>query len=465
MWKRWSSKPKPAANLSPASEGDKVKATSPSTGTSDPVALEPSVEQEADSRHEDMTEGATGIPISVVHPSTPANGELEPPRSPAGQAPVPQNSSANTVQVSAGGVNKDAQASAELPDGPRLNISATENETAQSEPKIEENASNAEPEMDPQAEGNAIDMATPANTLSAPQSEQSHSRTRRLSFRSLAFFYGRDKQSPPISYFPSSPILKAKPTDPLKSKHTSLPKPKLSRSEKHALSSAIALRILIIGPGSVSSLAEDSRKTTAKHVYFKSSPSPNLEKLKTRLLKPKSANAVISQLRRLPLPDGPSFHVFGTSSESLVTHPDAGGAPIHAVCLASTDEEADEKHFSRLRTSHTAQTSGLSSVASSSQGRISVGTASLESLIPVLRDLRLVSLLASPDLGFGQPVSDKDDTGILAGSVPSAGAVVDGFEEITKQLMSLGFATSKAVFPSHAGIYPPEDRMSVLTCE
>jgi hypothetical protein len=76
----------------------------------------------------------------------------------------------------------------------------------------------------------------------------------------------------------------------------------------------------------------------------------------------------------------------------------------------------------------------------------------------VFKDIHIVSLVKSPDLGLGQP---GDGDGILSGALPTAETVIDGFEQITPQLMALGFATS--VWPDHKGVYPPTDRMSVLT--
>ncbi|KAG9079081.1 hypothetical protein FS749_008850 [Ceratobasidium sp. UAMH 11750] len=145
--------------------------------------------------------------------------------------------------------------------------------------------------------------------------------------------------------------------------------------------------------------------------------------------------------------------------------------PIHGCCLDLTDEEAEEKHFSKL-------TGAGPIMGNASTGaNANIGSADLSSLIPVLKDMRLVNLqtspdmssvnaaslsadLTAPDLGFGQPA---DKNGPLAGSVPSAGSLVDGMEKVGQTLMSLGFATTAAVLPSHVGIHPPKDRMSVLT--
>jgi len=130
-----------------------------------------------------------------------------------------------------------------------------------------------------------------------------------------------------------------------------------------------------------------------------------------------------------------------------VISPNAGG-PIHGVCLDCTDAEADEKHFSKL------------TGASSTDDLASVASADLFSLVPVLQGLNLVSLLSNPDLGFGQPAGAP---GIFAGAVPGAGTVSDGIQLMAQQLLALGFATSAAVYPNHVGIYPPLDRISVLT--
>ena len=87
--------------------------------------------------------------------------------------------------------------------------------------------------------------------------------------------------------------------------------------------------------------------------------------------------------------------------------------------------------------------------------------ADITTIVPVLRSMKLVTLVTAPDLGFGQP---PDSPGLLAGSVPSTQAFAEGLQEVTGQLMALGFATSKVVFPNHSGVYPPTDRISVLTC-
>ncbi|KAG8912863.1 hypothetical protein FRC01_004856 [Tulasnella sp. 417] len=160
--------------------------------------------------------------------------------------------------------------------------------------------------------------------------------------------------------------------------------------------------------------------------------------------------------------------------------------PIHAVCLDCTDEEADRLHFSLLKSSAQPQTTVFSltpeiaqtdpapvfGVNSSAAAPPSIAQADLDSVIPVLKNLKLVDLVAqsvdivgSPedDFGFGKPVEEKNN-GALAGAVPSSGTVVQGILQVGQELLNLGFATSSAVLPTnHDGIYPPTDRLSCLT--
>ncbi|KAJ8453691.1 hypothetical protein ONZ45_g19609 [Pleurotus djamor] len=74
--------------------------------------------------------------------------------------------------------------------------------------------------------------------------------------------------------------------------------------------------------------------------------------------------------------------------------------------------------------------------------------------------MRLIELVKAPNLGLGEP---GDGKGILAGAVPTAETVIKGIEQITPQLMALGFATGRAILPNHQGVHPPTDRMTVLT--
>lgn len=228
-----------------------------------------------------------------------------------------------------------------------------------------------------------------------------------------------------------------------------------SKADKRARKSALVVQRLIVGPSSAA-----SPKLTAAVAK------PQLNKIKSQLIKPKSANKVIAQLRSLP--------VMEASSDGVYKETHAPQGPIHAVCLEHTDPEEEELHFAQL----TRDTAGQD-FAFQSFGIPGVASASLDKLNSLFNDMRIVDLLTAPDLGLGQP---GDGEGLLAGAIPTAETVLRGMKEITPQLMALGFATGRAVHPDHAGslhidifcnllilyssgVYPPTDRMSVLTCE
>lgn len=347
--------------------------------------------------------------------------------------------------------------------------------------------------------------------------------TRRISLRSFGFFYGKDSRPTSASFFPAY----VPPTDRvvyevgdeseaeveciqrsimthkrnnsrlsiglLRSRKDSTPKG--TKDDKRAVESALSLRTLIIGPAALD-VKDRNRDKGKKGGDPKASAAAALRKVNQQLLVPNEANRVIAALRELPPPDLPPAtaetvetmrrkkgRVFGRGGvkgdkgkerEKAKAEVGTVAMPIHGCCLDLTDEEAEEKHFSKLTGSaFGAQQTG------EAQANANIGSADLSSLIPVLKNMRLVNLQASPDvssmnaaslgaqlsapdLGFGQP-ADKD--GPLAGSVPSAGSLFDGMEKVSQTLMSLGFATTAAVLPSHVGVHPPKDRMSVLTCE
>ncbi|KAF8757058.1 hypothetical protein RHS01_03927 [Rhizoctonia solani] len=347
---------------------------------------------------------------------------------------------------------------------------------------------------------------TPAAPLSGPERTPSPSSShthpfplRGISLRSFGFFYGKDSR--PAHAFPAyvpptervlyeeedaetGSIAPSQRTTPgHRRNHSRIPiglltsrkpaLPKVTKGDRRAMESAMSLQQEGNEPKSTSA-------TTA------------LRKVNQQLLEPEEANRVIAALRELPPPDLPptaaqtvesvrkkkgwAFGRGGTSrEEERQEHKESTGTvamPIHGCCLDITDEEADEKHFSKLTGSAFA-----GSTAGTEEANANTGSADLSSLIPMLKNLRLVNLHASPDLssvnaaslsahmstpdlGFGQ-AADKD--GPLAGSVPTPGSLVDGMEKVGQTLMSLGFATTQAVLPSHVGIHPPKDRMSVLT--
>ncbi|GAB1521408.1 hypothetical protein RhiTH_004503 [Rhizoctonia solani] len=362
-------------------------------------------------------------------------------------------------------------------------------------------------------DGSLEPTETRTTVLTAPVARPARPQ-RRISLRSFGFFYGKDSR--PAHAFPAyvpptervlyeeedaetGSIAPSQRTTPgHRRNHSRIPiglltsrkpaLPKVTKGDRRAMESAMSLRTLIIGPAALDVKEKNRRGNEPKSA----SATTALRKVNQQLLEPEEANRVIAALRELPPPDLPptaaqtvesvrkkkgwAFGRGGTSrEEERQEHKESTGTvamPIHGCCLDITDEEADEKHFSKLTGSAFA-----GSTAGTEEANANTGSADLSSLIPMLKNLRLVNLHASPDLssvnaaslsahmstpdlGFGQ-AADKD--GPLAGSVPTPGSLVDGMEKVGQTLMSLGFATTQAVLPSHVGIHPPKDRMSVLT--
>ena len=187
-------------------------------------------------------------------------------------------------------------------------------------------------------------------------------------------------------------------------------------SDKRAKDSAVTVRSVIVG---IHDVSPDAKGKKSKPVS-----KSDLVRVKAQLLEPKSAAKVINHLRIMSPTD------VGISNTG----------PIHAVCLDSTDKEAHEQYFAQLG---------------------SVATSSVTALSATLANIHLVDLLAAPDMGFGAPASSP---GLFAGAVPSPGAIIDGLQQITPQLLALGYATSNAITPDHQGVIVPTDRISVLTC-
>jgi hypothetical protein len=220
-----------------------------------------------------------------------------------------------------------------------------------------------------------------------------------------------------------------------------LSRPVASKSDKRARDTALVVRQFIVGSPSPS--APKVSAAVAK---------PTLSKIKSQLLDPKSANKLIQHLKDLPPVDPPEDA--DTTKPIPVT-----SAPIHAVCLAHTDEEAYKLFFAKLEDEAKATASTAASTAASTFSVMSA--IPVDQLSNVISQMHLISLITTPDLGIGQP---GDGEGILAGAIPTAETVIKGFEQITPQLLALGYATGKAVLPDHTGVYPPLDRISVLTC-
>ena len=223
----------------------------------------------------------------------------------------------------------------------------------------------------------------------------------------------------------------------------------LSNADRRAKQSALVVRSLIVG--------EDTDQGGLVSPQGRIS-STQLKSVKAQLLKPKLAAKIIAELRALP--------ALANSAASRASD------PIQAVCLPYTDEEADQQYLSSLRnlkqlppppttTTTTTRAAEATATAASTLGPSSVLGSTVESVAETFRNLHVVNLLKAPDLGLGQP---GDGPGLLAGALPTAETVINGIVQITPQLMALGFATGKAIIPDHHGIYPPTDRISVLTC-
>lgn len=190
-------------------------------------------------------------------------------------------------------------------------------------------------------------------------------------------------------------------------------------SEKRAKESAVIVRSVIIGDHNTPrDLGSNKPKPVSKF---------DIARVKSQLLDPKIAAKVITQLRALPA------HANDAATTTNV--------PIHAVCLDMPDKDVQQQHFAQLQ---------------------SVASASLSAVSTALAGVHLVDLVTAPNMGFGAPVTAQ---GLFAGSVPTAETVIEGIEQITPQLMALGYATGKAILPDHKGVIVPTDRISVITCQ
>lgn len=206
----------------------------------------------------------------------------------------------------------------------------------------------------------------------------------------------------------------------------------VSRAQKRANKSALALRAVILGPNPA-----DAPKVT------RAVAKPQLSKIKAQLMQPKQAKKVISALHKLP-----------ASGDFVEDHAHCAQHPIHAVCLSHTDAEEDALHFTKLSKEDTIRIASSVSDVSPPQ------SSALDRIAAAFNDVHVIDLVKPKDLGLGQPASSP---GLLAGALPTPGTVIEGVKQITPELMALGYATGHLLQPDHSGIYPPTDRMSVLT--
>ena len=203
---------------------------------------------------------------------------------------------------------------------------------------------------------------------------------------------------------------------------------KVPKADKRAEQSALIVRSLIIG-------VYPAPSTTSSGVSM-----PQLSKVKSQLMQPKTANKVIAQLRALPASDGKDVAKGGKADVG-----DKPVGPVHAVCLDTTDAEAEKRYFSRLT-----KEGDVVELTVESTSSPSVASASIDKLANMFKNMHIISLIVSPDFGLGQP---GDGHGILSGAIPTAETIISGIEQITPQLMALGLATGKSVLPDHNGSF------------
>lgn len=218
-------------------------------------------------------------------------------------------------------------------------------------------------------------------------------------------------------------------------------KRKSPASERAAKKSALIVRSLILGP----STASAPKVTKAK-------ARPELAKIKSRLLKPDSANRIIAELRALP-GTGEQGETANTTAGADRGHASGRSGPIHAVCLEHTDAEEDRLYFSKLN-----EAAATDNINLNITSLAEFGSASIDGLVSLMNEIHVIDLIKAPDLGLGQP---GDGDGILAGALPTPETVIKGIEQITPQLMALGYATGRAIIPDHKGD-SPKVRISFL---
>ncbi|KAG6837696.1 hypothetical protein H0H93_003498 [Arthromyces matolae] len=112
----------------------------------------------------------------------------------------------------------------------------------------------------------------------------------------------------------------------------------LPSSQTRAKRSALLLRQLIVGPSGTSSNSKPAPPQITS-AYAR----PQLNKLKTELMEPKSANKVIAQLRALPVPAG---HQPTPSSPSSSTPTPSSASPQPLPILMTSVVEASESKAS-----------------------------------------------------------------------------------------------------------------------
>lgn len=201
---------------------------------------------------------------------------------------------------------------------------------------------------------------------------------------------------------------------------------KVPKADERATESALIVRSLIIGQSPTHPALSQSNNGFSM---------PQLSKVKSQLMQPKTANKVIAQLRVLSASNRKTNREKSDVEERPV-------GPVHAVCLDTTDVEAEKHHFSRLT-----KEDCVEELAAESSSPIIANT-SVDKLANMFKDMHIISLVMTPDFGLGQP---GDGHGMLSGAIPTVETIIDGIEQITPQLMAIGLATGNAFLPDHKG--------------
>jgi hypothetical protein len=194
---------------------------------------------------------------------------------------------------------------------------------------------------------------------------------------------------------------------------------KAKSTSQNAKQSALLLKSIIVGP------TNTKASTVSKQ---------QLNRINSQLANAKKANEIISHLRTLTVGDN--------------ANDKAVGQPIHAVCLAYTEEEADQKHFALLAPGAGAEKTEAGKTPIPALVSPNLVSADLSALQNMWNKMHVVNLITAPALGLGQ---SGDGPGLFAGAVPTAATIIQGIDQITPQLMSIGFAAGKAIVVSHAG--------------
>lgn len=279
---------------------------------------------------------------------------------------------------------------------------------------------------------------------------------------------------------------------------TKSPKKKLSKKQRHSEISNTAAIISNILSGTPFSpyVAPTNPNIRAKQL------ATTQTKIAPELLHEEKANKVISEVRRLSPLARPStmgsllgsrsnvdLNVSSLSLSSPVQPPPA----MHAVCLDSTDEKAEVEVFSELATSTKSAAAISPHSVGISRTAIAVDTDTLANVlgkINIVNFLKLDPIAANPtrstfseqpDLEVLPPkrpleLGDAGRDATLSGAMPSPATVIDGVNDMATTLLALGLGNPNVLaqpgapkidelLPDHASVYPPTDRMTVITCE